>query len=64
ELLRAAKKRGLPISGEACPHHFTLTDAAVAGSEKFWAADGKLLLSTLNTQPSSPNGPPTIRISK
>ena len=32
-LLREAKKRGIPISGEACPHHFTLTDAAVAGSE-------------------------------
>lgn len=40
KLLREAKKRGLPISGEACPHHFTLTDAAVAGSEKFLAADG------------------------
>jgi dihydroorotase len=40
-LLREAKKRGLPVSGEACPHHFTLTDAAVAGSEKFFAADGK-----------------------
>lgn len=42
-LIREAKKRGVPISGEACPHHFTLTDAAVAGSEKFWAADGKAL---------------------
>ena len=41
QLLREAKKRGLPISGEACPHHFTLTDAAVAGSDKFWSADGK-----------------------
>src|SRR6266436_6486906 len=41
QLLRDAKKRGLPVSGEACPHHFTLTDAAVAGSEKFWSADGK-----------------------
>ena len=40
-LLREAKKRGVPISGEACPHHFTLTDAAVAGSEKFWEEDGK-----------------------
>jgi dihydroorotase len=40
-LLREAKKRGVPISGEACPHHFTLTDAAVAGSEKFWETDGK-----------------------
>jgi dihydroorotase len=39
--LREAKKRGVPISGEACPHHFTLTDAAVAGSEKFWGVDGK-----------------------
>ena len=41
QLLREAKKRGVPISGEACPHHFTLTDAAVAGSEKFWADDGR-----------------------
>src|SRR5208337_3768544 len=40
-LLCEAKKRGLPVSGEACPHHFTLTDAAVAGSEKFLSADGK-----------------------
>jgi dihydroorotase len=42
-LLRDAKKRGVPISGEACPHHFVLTDAAVAGSEKFWSTDGKVL---------------------
>ncbi len=41
ELLRQAKKRGVPISGEACPHHFTLTDAAIAGSAKFWETDGK-----------------------
>ena len=39
-LLREARSRGVPISGEACPHHFTLTDASVAGSEVFWAADG------------------------
>src|SRR5678815_3237223 len=49
ELLRAAKKRGLAISGEACPHHFTLTDSAIAGSEKFRAEDGKGLFS-LNPQ--------------
>jgi dihydroorotase len=42
-LLREAKKRGVPISGEACPHHFVLTDTAIAGSEKFWASDGKAL---------------------
>jgi dihydroorotase len=28
-LIREAKKRGVKISGEACPHHFTLTDEAV-----------------------------------
>src|SRR5262245_33866071 len=41
DLLREARKNGVPISGEACPHHFILTDAAVAGSEKFWSDDGK-----------------------
>jgi dihydroorotase len=49
-LIREAKKRGVSISGEACPHHFTLTDAAVAGSEKFWADDGKEILSTQNSK--------------
>ena len=42
-LLREAKSRGVSISGEACPHHFTLTDAAIAGSQKFWAEDGKAI---------------------
>jgi len=28
-LIREAKKRGVKISGEACPHHFTLTDESV-----------------------------------
>jgi dihydroorotase len=45
-LIREAKKRGVPISGEACPHHFALTDAAIAGSEKFWHSDGKALAET------------------
>jgi len=40
-LIREAKLRGVPISGEACPHHFILTDAAVAGSDAFWKEDGK-----------------------
>ena len=43
-LLREAKSRGVSISGEACPHHFTLTDAAIAGSQKFWAEDGLSLI--------------------
>jgi dihydroorotase len=55
-LLREAKKRGVSISGEACPHHFVLTDAAVAGSEKFWANDGKILAgSQTDGLPSWPN---------
>jgi dihydroorotase len=48
KLIREAKKHGVSISGEACPHHFTLTDAAVAGSEKFWAGDGKDLAASQN----------------
>jgi dihydroorotase len=30
ELIRAAKERGIRVTAEATPHHFTLTDAAVA----------------------------------
>ncbi|MCF7708719.1 MAG: dihydroorotase [Verrucomicrobia bacterium] len=40
QLLREAKLRGVRVSGEAAPHHFVLTDAAVAGSDEFWAEDG------------------------
>jgi len=43
ELIRRAKQNGVCISGEACPHHFTLTDAAIGGSEHFWAEDGREL---------------------
>src|SRR5271154_2881916 len=49
-LLNAAKKRGVLISGEACPHHFVLTDAAVAGSGKFWSEDGKILAKSQNCE--------------
>jgi dihydroorotase len=52
-LIREAKKRGLPVSGEACPHHFTLTDSALAGSEKFWPQDGKQLFPGFNAQSST-----------
>jgi dihydroorotase len=56
-LLREAKRRGVPISGEACPHHFTLTDAAVAGSEKFWAGDGKQVFQTRTPELETRNLP-------
>jgi len=42
-LIREAKKRGIKISGEACPHHWSLTDSAIGGSEKFWAEKRKTL---------------------
>jgi len=53
--LREAKKRGVSISGEACPHHFTLTDAAVAGSTRFWANDGKMLAGFQDELPEWPS---------
>jgi dihydroorotase len=31
DLVRAAKQDGLPVTAEACPHHFTLTDELLAG---------------------------------
>jgi len=56
-LLRDARKRGVPISGEACPHHFTLTDAAVAGSEKYWTTDGKAQAAVSSSQAKLPQWP-------
>jgi dihydroorotase len=53
-LIREAKKRGISISGEACPHHFVLTDAAVAGSDKFWREDGLKLGNTAAGLPEWP----------
>jgi dihydroorotase len=57
-LIREAKTR-TAVSGEV-PHHFTLTDSAIAGSEKFWEQDGKPLFST---QDSLPRGPLMTRTS-
>jgi dihydroorotase len=54
KLLREARRRGVPVSGEACPHHFTLTDVAIAGSEKFWQADGKDIFGRDFERPSWP----------
>ena len=56
-LIREAKKRGVPISGEACPHHFVLTDAAIAGGEKFWKTDGKGVFGCGNGESNKPDWP-------
>src|SRR5439155_9645583 len=57
QMLREARKRGVRISGEACPHHFTLTDAALAGSDAFWRADGKDLFTGTAAPAELPNWP-------
>jgi dihydroorotase len=56
-LLREAKKRGVPVSGEACPHHFVLTDAAIAGSERFWDEDGLTVLELEQSKAGLPSWP-------
>src|SRR5207249_1940421 len=56
-MIREAKRRGVRISGEACPHHFTLTDAAIAGSDTFWKTDGKNLLKPLPAGEALPRWP-------
>lgn len=33
EMIRLAKEEGLPVSGEVCPHHFTLTDEDIPGDD-------------------------------
>jgi dihydroorotase len=33
ELIRQARRRGVRVSGEACPHHFTLTDECLRGHD-------------------------------
>jgi len=41
QLIRQARQRGVAVSAEACPHHFILTDRALAGSDEFWGSDGR-----------------------
>jgi dihydroorotase len=33
DFIRAAKEEGLPVTGEVCPHHFTLTDADILSDD-------------------------------
>jgi dihydroorotase len=55
QLLREAKQRGVPVSGEVCPHHFTLTDTVLAGSDKFWETDGKDIMPNGGERPRWPS---------
>lgn len=32
-MIRAAKEEGLPVTGEVCPHHFTLCDEDIIGAD-------------------------------
>ena len=64
-LLRDAKKRGVPVSGEACPHHFiayrTRRLRAARNSGRRTAAE---FLGSILKAASCLRGPRTIRISK
>jgi len=44
EAVRAAKKRGVPVTAEACPHHFALTDAMLPGYDGNWKMNPPLRL--------------------
>ena len=55
----AFRSRARPV-----PHHFTLTDAAVAGSEKFWARDGRRFSGGAWWRQRRPPGRPTTPISR
>lgn len=46
ELVRAAKADGLPVTAEACPHHFTLTDDALAGYDALFKVNPPLRTAT------------------
>ena len=39
-MIRMAKKEGITIYAETCPHYFILTDSAIAGSDIYWGRDG------------------------
>jgi dihydroorotase len=42
ELVRAAKADGLPVTAEAAPHHFTLTDELLAGYDALFKVNPPL----------------------
>ena len=46
ELVRRAKAGGMPVTAEACPHHFTLTDAEVASYDPLFKVNPPLRTAT------------------
>ena len=56
-LIQEARRRGIPVSGETCPQYFTLTDAALAGSDAFWKTDGKEYLHLATPGQAPPQWP-------
>src|SRR2546430_17524791 len=40
-VIREALKRGVPVAGGGCPHHFVLNHEAIAGSEKILSSGGQ-----------------------
>jgi len=57
-LVRQAKAEGLPVTAEATPHHFTLTEAAVEGKPGAvvtWTVIGTTLFPNTFTATTTPN---------
>lgn len=46
EMIRLAKEEGLPVSGEVCPHHFTLTDEDIPSDDADYKMNPPLRSST------------------
>ena len=69
ELVRAAKARGLPVTAEVAPHHFTLTDACCAGFDPVFKVNPPLRTDADVARRSAPawptarstRSPPTTR---
>ena len=58
QLIREAKDKGIPFLVKHAPHHFTLTDAAIAGSESFWEESGADWLNRSISTTNDLSGPP------
>ena len=46
EMIRIAREEGLPVSGEVCPHHFTLTDKDIPSDDADYKMNPPLRSST------------------
>ena len=58
ELIAAAKRRKVRVTGEAMPHHLTMTDEWVAGCRQLAIADGPAQIAAIPANPDTKVNPP------